>query len=1474
MNIEQLIALLTNKRAELNRDPERNQRELAKIDRALKKLATDDGRRQQQELFAQFERQKLKHHIDDWHDIGDDYYRNQDNVEERSYYITREGEIEQAHIENKEYRTDIVNVLDERMNDGTLFFQRSLDGTSWNIYQKRKITSRIQVVSYGELEVDMGMTGPVRIDDEAERNRLLAECHVDEQALEPHKTGLNYVWKSKLDAYLRKFQDIDRMLHLMNHLDGQYILDHKDEAPCLVSYVRDYHPDHIDSLQEGLAGYDAEALETLLICSNMTPEAVSYLVEHQDPNASIKELFPMTGVQEKIAIDFTFGTNLNQDIYYTRNNREANRVQAILEGRKALIKVLNISDNNRRTEELGKMIRRALEMHALHTRGVNITSENICAVPRIMEKILSLLDRDEALRNAVGLTNEERNYYEAAVRVKKYHQEYLRMLTEANQNGQVQHTPDFVGKLLTYQLLIQMDLQNRKDQISAYPHSKTKTKAPESGQISVLDTMMKEHEYYLPLPLIQVARHEGGLEKLAAEMQTYVQKLPVYKEYLNASEKDFANKVNLGNDGTVMEEFLENIDGLRHDSVNGISDWYIDTVLGWKRTSKELQRTDNKSNTMMDKVKEQHRQSSKDPSRLESPKDIMQQLRKNVDAAWRLAHGASLKWKLTGDYKQMHSKLKDIKGYLEDHKGNKPVDVHKLETMMRELAELTQDYVAYKQDVDSHEEIRKLPPTGLSANGKKRYDAALEVLAVAQDGITKLNKVARYTDLFSSFTGEKAENFDAEKMAQVASSFYVNGKNYMLSKGWTELDELKLAEMCEDMQSYMKFSNDFVLLRNKPNDPLSVFTPVITKGMRPEEIAERKKRADEYNRIREQNLKDVREAIGKNKGLDRQGITDLLNADQTVHGDNFWSDERNKYYNNLDGKREIKGLIHAILLERGFRMADIEDPSVRTDEKKRLVEELRQVADPTSDLSEAERERKWSGLLREASEGIKKIKTPPIDINDIGLPNAYKPTQNLLQDINDVIQIIQGNRNKSDCCRQMGAENSFMNSTDIKKIEVRETLLWRTSLPYTNNGLIDFPMQAPNMMAVQNYIDKKGLKWNEELTGILDASINGNDYHAMYDRIKDVDLQLRNGDPLFKKYYQKYKQATDSESKNKWNDKILYYVDKVDKKQKIRKALVQLEETGMELNPILQDHLDEAKLAYNDLCTLLEPDQSGNVRLIDETIRRNGGSGNKSEKAVTKALKSIEEHCTALHAYVNIRIADMDPANEQTMEQLTSLRQVRDQMGELGIKPSRYTTLLEAVDMVRTPPTDSLYDRERLRRVCDSLNKQVPGLLEDKKVRNGLSENEQLDLLSLFAFKELLELQGGQMTDPKFQEKIFNQSWEILKATKEYDNSEHIYGTFSTKLDKIVDENTALNIAQFAEMRNRLKNPNVRKSLRFNNLNNQAWKDIVTAVRQTSVQRIEEEKRAMEPPVAAAGNQKNLEVQNQIRKGQQGNMIS
>ena len=437
-----------------------------------------------------------------------------------------------------------------------------------------------------------------------------------------------------------------------------------------------------------------------------------------------------------------------------------------------------------------------------------------------------------------------------------------------------------------------------------------------------------------------------------------------------------------------------------------------------------------------------------------------------------------------------------------------------------------------------------------------------------------------------------------------------------------------------------------------------------------------------------------------------------------------------------------------------------------------------------------------------------------------------------------------------------------MDSLNQKKIQLRDNLFARLRTPHTD-AEADYLTTFPEQLAVQNYIDKKGLRWNEEWEWMLNEDILGNEYEAKYRDIKDVQLEQNNGSLLFIKYYNKYKQASDPESKNKWNEKILDYVDKVDKKQRLYKAITKLREYGDGLD-LIADHLNAIQSQYDILNRMLDPDPSGNIRLIDETIRRNGDNANKSKKAVDMAFKSIAEHCTAIHAFVNEKITDMDPDNEQTLEQLNSLRKIRDELGRMQIRPGKYTTLLEAVDIVRTLPAGSLHDREHLRKVCDALNKYAPGLLENKKNRDSLSEAEQLDLISLFAIKEFRVFQGGQMSDPKLQEKVFNESVKVLKVTKEYDGSGYIYGTFSSELGKVLDEDTARLIANYAEMRKQLKDPNLRKCLKFNNLNNQKWKDLKTQIKSAAVGRIATEKNNIENKNRInMENESDIEVQNQ-----------
>lgn len=1475
MNIDQLIQFLTEKKAQLNLDPnldeeqlDKNKKELARLNEALKLLATEDGRKLQNEIIQQFDaadsEEKLKTHYWNWWELSGEYINNPETVEQRCYFITNDGKIEPAHIAAAGNREDVTKTLDEQMADGTLFFQRSLDGASWHLYQRQTVTKKVPMkvigygndigpgpsgerIEFGTVEVDVQMQAPVLIEDEAEQNRLLREHNLDPQALEPYKTGENYVWDKKRDAYIKPYDEVHRLLHLMHNLSGQYILDHKDTAKCLKQYVDnpENQPVHISDLVNGFGGYNAEELETLLMCSALSPEAFSYLEAHQDPNARYKEILPMTEWQREITLTHQHAINMLQDIYADANIRESNRIGAILAGREALITILRINNAAERTEKLGKLIRRTLEIYEKQIYGCKCTGRVTYAAPVIMQRLLRLLDNKAELRNAVGLTNEERSTYEAAARLAKYHQDYMQLLAEAKRGGRVELTPDFVGRMLTYQLINQIENSNEVAQKNVMPHSYVKLEQdPKIVATENADKLIKLNTSGIPSPLLQVARTEGGLEKLVAEMQTYVQKLPIYQKYIGMSERDFISNLMLDDTGTqfIMDEFLKNIGDYKHRSANGIADWYIDSSMGWRREGgRSIQRNVDHPNTLTNKVNEQHMRSSKDPYNLEAPKDIMQLLRKNVDAAWKITHGASLKWKLYGEYKTMHDKLEDIQLYLTEHNGQKPVDRKKLETMLKELVEASQDYIARKQGQHSRAEIEYRLPTNLNENGKKRYDVALDVLAVAQDSINKLHKITRYTDFFCRLTGEDFEKFDPEKMTKVASSIYVNGLNYMLMKGWTELDEMKLAEMCKDMQFYLSKPQRYTLFRCKPNDPLAAFIPIIPKGMRPEDVAMRKENAKAFTEQRDLNLKD---AFALVQGRDPEAAEKLRPGIEEFLTDAFWSRKNNKTYAKLDEKREVKGLIHAILLGRGLQLAEIDDPAAKADVKRSLVEELQQVADPNVELSPEERESKWSGLLQEAYTGIKKLKPKPFDMNDQNFLNDWKVNQLLIQDATDLFQIVEGNKNRSNSCQRMHQENGLMDRLNKKETLINDHMAYRLSQKFTNDNQFDYQVEIPNMMALQNYIDKKGLKWSEEPAVILDEKVNGNDFLAMYDDIKSVQLTVADGTPLFIRYYNQYKHATNPETKNKWNAKILNYVDYVDKKQRLYKAITGLEANGGELDPI-REHLDAVRSKYDVLHRMLDPDRSGNIRLIDETIRKNGYIGNKSKKEVDKAFKSLAEHCTAIHAFVNEKIADMDPDHEQTLEQLNGLRKVRDELSRMQISPSKYTTLLEAVDIVRTLPADSLHDKEHLRDVCDRLNRYAPGLLENKKNRDSLSESEQLDLMSVFAIKEFLRFQGGQMTDPKLQEDVFNKSMGLLNVIKEYDNSACIYGTFNSELGRIITEKEADFIADLVEMRNQLKDPNIRKCLKFNNLNNQVWKDRKTQIERNATERITNEKRNM-----------------------------
>ena len=1480
MDIVLFFGLLSNIVTELRKKGENKKAD--ELSGVMKEIAANEQLKTEQKKQLEYGIKRAK--SDSYINIVSDYYDNKDNVLDRCFFITKKGTMQPAELAAQDSRPETAKLLDEKMKEETLFFQRSLDGTEWKLYQMQRTKKKVSVyvVDYGEVVIDVQMDVPVLVEGK-ERDRLLNDYHVSNEELAKHTTGKNYLWEKKLRDYNSPYDKLEDRLHLLNNPNGKMIEERRKEIKCLDKYLGEKNKNiEINTLQPGLRGYDADALETLLICSNMSPEAKKDLESKKDPSEDYKKYLSMTAGQQKFRVDTSYSLHMLNDVYRKGDNRTSELVGAILTGRRELTRILDIEEDATRNKELGKLIREALDGFALQLPGKAVTSWDVYAAPICLDRILKLLDGKEELRKAVGLTEEERNYYEAAVRVGNYHREYQKILTDARKNERFENKEDFVSKMLTYQLITQMELMNQKFQ----ENTRQDSPLAEGGNVKhlairQLDNEIKQFRSRIPLPLLQVARQKSGLQQLVTDMQAYVKTLGIYDEYMKMSDTDFIKNVVLGppsnvmDSGKLMKEFQDKCKDYQYDSGNGVADWYIGTYMDWERTADAHKQFNDDPKTLANKVREEHRRRSQDPYSLESPKDVMQSLRKNIDAAWKSAHGESLKWKLTGKYKIMHSKLEEIKDYLDSHKGTTTVDKKKLESMMKELSDASRGYLGSKYRNHTYDSKSNASPDRLSETGKKRFDAALDVEIVAQDSLAKLQKMTRYTDFFSSISGEPFESFDVEKMAQMADSLYVNGRNYMDLKGWTELDELKLSVFCQDME---KYRNDpmIQLDRAKWNDPLAAFTPVLFGGETPDEIAAKKEYADQLTGIKKQNIEEALMIQSATNPEKNDPVLALFSQNDERNRATFWKNGYNIKYSNLDYQgRERLGLTRAILLNR-MSLDEINDPNSKVEEKQKVLNELREVANHRSSLSDQDREEKWSSLLKEAYEGIKKCPMKPIDVNDVETCVQNVKVNTMIGHMEtDLYQIIQSNKEKSTYCKKVYLSEDS-NVVNMHEKMVKYSMSIRQKLSATDRNLVS--SVCPQTFATQNAIDKKGVEWKDELTWLQDERVKYQEYVKTYDDADSLRLLANEEDPyskvLYMDYYDQYEKANDAKTKNKWNEKILDLVDKLDKKHRIEEIMKQfdsmLQVKGDEprvKNPIvieksdpILDTMAEYEKPYNVLYEMLNPDRNGNIKLVQETIRLNGGRGNKCEKAVNKAFAKIAKTYTEIHAFVCEQIADMDvnSENKAEKEKLKNLREIRDQLEELPITPRRYTTLLEAVDLLRTPPQpDSIKDQKRLRRVCDALNKYVPGLLENKKMRKDFSAAEKLDLAMLFSCKSLMKITDGKITDPPIQENIFRRSLNLLKLSKEYDGSERISKTYCFEAEREMDDKGLKLITTLVELRSRLKNPAIYKHMKLNNLNNEPWRDLRTDVNATVKDRIKNEEDMMK------AKNKNQEIQAQ-----------
>ena len=88
----------------------------------------------------------------------------------------------------------------------------------------------------------------------------------------------------------------------------------------------------------------------------------------------------------------------------------------------------------------------------------------------------------------------------------------------------------------------------------------------------------------------------------------------------------------------------------------------------------------------------------------------------HIDLMWKSVDGASLWWKHSGDYAQMHKKLKEIRMYVKKQPKDKRIEGDdKFKKMLDDLKTASEVYRNNKESSKTLEEIKD------SANGIKRF---------------------------------------------------------------------------------------------------------------------------------------------------------------------------------------------------------------------------------------------------------------------------------------------------------------------------------------------------------------------------------------------------------------------------------------------------------------------------------------------------------------------------------------------------------------------------------------------------------------------------------------------------------------------------------------------------------------------------------------------------------------------------------
>ena len=169
MDIVLFFGLLSNIVTELRKKGENKKAD--ELSGVMKEIAANEQLKTEQKKQLEYGIKRAK--SDSYINIVSDYYDNKDNVLDRCFFITKKGTMQPAELAAQDSRPETAKLLDEKMKEETLFFQRSLDGTEWKLYQMQRTKKKVSVyvVDYGEVVIDVQMDVPVLVEGK-ERDRF------------------------------------------------------------------------------------------------------------------------------------------------------------------------------------------------------------------------------------------------------------------------------------------------------------------------------------------------------------------------------------------------------------------------------------------------------------------------------------------------------------------------------------------------------------------------------------------------------------------------------------------------------------------------------------------------------------------------------------------------------------------------------------------------------------------------------------------------------------------------------------------------------------------------------------------------------------------------------------------------------------------------------------------------------------------------------------------------------------------------------------------------------------------------------------------------------------------------------------------------------------------------------------------------------------------------------------------------------